>query len=136
MASQQTLCLRSSVFSNPNSPSDGTNALADSIRVKQVWAEVLTPLGQLRFGRMPSHFGMGLLANEGRGLDKDFGDSNDRIMFATKIAGHYIVPGFDWSASGPSSVRYGVPQGSHLIETSEMTLINIFWLLLRKINRK
>ncbi|MEE2903326.1 MAG: TIGR04551 family protein [Myxococcota bacterium] len=92
-------------------PSDGTNALADSIRVKQVWAEVFTPLGQLRFGRMPSHFGMGLLANEGRGLDKDFGDTNDRIMFATKIAGHYIVPGFDWSASGPSSVRFGVPQG-------------------------
>src|SRR5262249_42499569 len=46
------------------SPSDGRNALIDSIRVKRVWAEVGTPLGQIRFGRMPSHFGMGLLANE------------------------------------------------------------------------
>ena len=85
--------------------------MADSIRVKRLWAEVMTPLGQLRVGRMPSHFGMGLLANEGRGLDSDYGDSNDRIMFATKIAGHYIVPGFDWAVSGPSSARAGVPQG-------------------------
>lgn len=92
-------------------PSDGRNALNDSIRVKRLWAEVMTPLGQLRVGRMPSHFGMGLMANEGRGLDSDYGDSNDRIMFATKIAGHYIVPGFDWAASGPSSARDGVPQG-------------------------
>jgi uncharacterized protein (TIGR04551 family) len=94
-----------------NAPSDGRNALFDSIRVKRVWAEVMTPLGQLRVGRMPSHWGMGLLANEGRGLDSDFGDSNDRIMFATKIAGHYIVPAFDWAVSGPTSQVPGWMQG-------------------------
>ena len=92
-------------------PSDGVNALADSVRFKRVWAEVMTPLGQLRVGRMPSHFGMGLLANEGRGIDSDHGDTNDRIMFATKIAGHYIVPAFDWTVSGPTNSLYGKPQG-------------------------
>lgn len=95
-------------------PTAGVNTIwRDSIRVKRAWAEVMTPLGQLRFGRMPSHFGMGLLANEGKGLDADFGDSNDRIMFATKIGDFYVVPAYDWVVSGPTSAidldPYGQP---------------------------
>ena len=43
-------------------PSDGFNALKDSILVKRVWGEVMTPLGLLRFGRMGSQWGLGLLA--------------------------------------------------------------------------
>ena len=93
------------------SPSDGINAVMDSIRVKRVWAEVMTPLGQLRVGRMGSQFGMGVLANQGEGLDSDYGDTNDRILFATKIANHYIIPAYDWAVSGPSSAFHGQPQG-------------------------
>jgi uncharacterized protein (TIGR04551 family) len=94
-----------------NSPSDGVNSLTDSIRVKRAWAEVMTPLGQLRVGRMPSHFGMGLLANGGNGIDSDFGDTNDRIMFATKIGDFYIVPAYDWALSGPTSAQRELPYG-------------------------
>ncbi|MBI4818572.1 MAG: TIGR04551 family protein [Deltaproteobacteria bacterium] len=92
-------------------PSDGVNALFDSVRVRRVWAEILTPLGQIRVGRMPSSFGLGILANPGDELDDDYGDSNDRIMFVTKIANHFIVPAFDWTVSGPTSGFYGSPQG-------------------------
>jgi uncharacterized protein (TIGR04551 family) len=92
-------------------PSDGVNALTDSIRVKRAWAEIMTPLGQLRVGRMPSHFGMGLLANGGQGIDSDFGDTNDRVMFATKIGDFYIVPGYDWALSGPTSAQRELPYG-------------------------
>ncbi len=89
------------------SPSDGVNGLADSIRVKRVWAEVLTPLGQLRVGRMPNHFGLGVMTHDGSGLDSDFGNSVDRLMFATKIGDFYIIPAFDWASSGPTSaVRF------------------------------
>ena len=43
----------------------------------------------LRVGRMPSNWGMGLLANGGDGFDDDFGENhfgstNDRILVATK----------------------------------------------------
>lgn len=93
-------------------PTAGVNTIwQDSIRVKRAWAEVMTPLGQLRMGRMPSHFGMGLLANEGRGIDGDFGDSNDRIMFATKIGDFFIVPAYDWVVSGPTSAIVETPYG-------------------------
>lgn len=94
------------------SPVAGLNAIwTDSIRVKRVWAEVMTPLGQLRVGRMPSQFGMGILANEGAGLDSDFGDTNDRIMFATKVGDFYIIPAFDWVVSGPTSALSQDPYG-------------------------
>lgn len=93
-------------------PVDGINSLwTDSIRVKRVWAEVMTPLGQLRVGRMPSHFGMGILANEGRGLDQNFGDTADRIMFATKIGDFYVIPAYDWVVSGPTSALRFEPYG-------------------------
>ena len=95
-------------------PSDGINSVwTDSFRVKRAWAEIMTPLGQLRVGRMPAHFGLGAFMNEGRGIDSDFGDSVDRIMFATKIGDFYIAPSFDWASSGPiSAIRfspYGQP---------------------------
>lgn len=89
-------------------PSDGINAVwQDSLRVKRLWGEVTLPFGLLRFGRQPDHFGMGILANDGSGLDADFGDNVDRIQFAVKLADFYIMPSYDWLATGPTSaIRY------------------------------
>lgn len=93
-------------------PSDGINAIwTDSFRVRRAWAEIMTPLGQLRVGRMPAHFGLGAYMNEGRGIDSDFGDTVDRIMFATKIGDFYIAPSFDWAATGPTSAIRFSPYG-------------------------
>jgi uncharacterized protein (TIGR04551 family) len=107
-------------------PSDGFNALKDSIQVKRVWGEVMTPVGLLRFGRMGSHWGLGILANDGgpahfdRGplvtqpdpfgttgqcFDCDYGSTADRIMFITKIFGHYVVPMIDFTSEGPYFTR-------------------------------
>ena len=57
------------------------NGLRDSIRVRRAWAEVTNRgLGQLRFGRMGSHWGLGMLANSGDGIDSDFSNDVDRIL--------------------------------------------------------
>jgi uncharacterized protein (TIGR04551 family) len=93
-------------------PTVGQNVLwRDSIRVKRVWAEVMTPLGQLSFGRMPNHVGMGTTANDGNGLDQDFGDTVDRIQFATEIGDFMIAPAFDFTASGATSANTNLPRG-------------------------
>lgn len=84
-------------------PSDGTNSLKDSIRVKRAWGEVVTPFGMLAFGRMGSHWGMGLLANDGNCMDCDYGDTWDRVMFVTKVAGHIIAPFMDFASEGLTS---------------------------------
>ena len=83
-----------------NAPQEGLNSIYDAMRIKRLWAEVMTPLGQLRFGRMAQHFGLGLLGNDGNKLDSDYGDNADQVVFATRVAGHYIVPGYSYSSSG------------------------------------
>lgn len=94
------------------SPSAGVSTVfQDSIRVKRVWAEYRTPLGELSFGRMPNHFGMGIMSNNGDGIDRDFGDTVDRLMFSTEIQGFVIAPAYDWVASGASSATLLAPQG-------------------------
>lgn len=93
-------------------PTAGVNTLLrDSIRVKRVWAEVMTPLGELSFGRMPNNVGMGIMANDGSGIDRDYGDTVDRVMFAANIGDFLIAPAFDWAASGATSTNLMTMQG-------------------------
>lgn len=92
----------SAFTSSQLTPERGFNTyLGDSIRVKRVWGEVMTPFGQVRFGRMASHFGLGILANDGNCLECDHGNNADRAMFITRILGHYVIPMWEFTASGP-----------------------------------
>src|SRR5262249_1975543 len=104
------------IFSNGQAPpTPGKNSIWESIRAKQAWGDVKTPLGRLTFGRMPDQWGLGMWRNSGGYdpvhdtycLDCDFGDAVDRIMFAAMIPGTNFraAIGFDWSSSGPSSLQ-------------------------------
>ena len=111
-------------FSQGSIPQNDTDAGGDTrrnIAVKRAWGEVTTGVGQLKFGRMGSHWGLGILANEGNGWDDDTGDTVDRIMFITKAGPIYIVPMVDKISEGPiwSTSPDGVPADS---ETNRSTL--------------
>jgi hypothetical protein len=80
----------------------------DSVQIPRAWIEFQVPVGLMRVGRQPSHWGLGLLANGGGTgnwdltapeteqrkhmdyfFDNDFGDKHfgstaDRILFITK----------------------------------------------------
>lgn len=85
----------------------GVNSDRDAIAVKRVWAEVALPLGILKFGRMPNHWGMGILANGGGqdpihgtyDYDGDYGDNVDRVSFSTQIPGTQLraMLASDWT---------------------------------------
>ncbi|MGB0678555.1 MAG: TIGR04551 family protein [Polyangiales bacterium] len=82
-------------------PSGGRNSLQDSLVVRRAWAEVTNrSLGQLRFGRMGWHFGLGILANDGSGIDGDFSSDVDRIMGVTKLGDWFIAGMFDFAGEG------------------------------------
>lgn len=85
-------------------PTSGVNGLEDSIRVKRAWAEFSTPLGELRFGRMPNHWGLGMVANAGNGPDDDAQSTVDRIMFASgiKLLDLTIAGMVDFPNEGPT----------------------------------
>ena len=100
-----------SIFSqSQTAPRAGVNSLNDSIMMKRVWGEVSTPVGILRFGRMGSHWGLGMLHNDGNGIDNDWGDTVDRVSFtAEPFAGFYITPMLDVNITGTTSLR--LPEG-------------------------
>jgi hypothetical protein len=111
-ATPQSLGTPMTFLSSGQVSPDGTNSLvADSLKIRRVWGEVNTPFGQLRFGRMGHHFGLGILNNDGNCLECDNGNDQDRLMFVTRVLGHYIIPSWDFTSSGPWG-RGGGPGGT------------------------
>jgi len=76
-------------------PRAGVNSDRNSIEIKRAWGEVAVPLGVLKFGRQPNHFGMGIFSNGGGAdpingtynYDADYGDTVDRVSFSAAIPG-------------------------------------------------
>jgi uncharacterized protein (TIGR04551 family) len=93
-------------------PSAGINSLRDSIRVKRAWAEYMTPVGELRFGRMPDHWGLGMMINSGDGYDDDYQSTVDRIQFTTSIKplDLYLSGAWDFVNEGVTSDSLALPQ--------------------------
>ena len=78
-----------------------TTRAADVVKLKRVWGRVNTQLGELLFGRMGYHWGLGILHNDGNCLDCDYGDTYDRIAFAPReIKGHTFTFMFDLLSKG------------------------------------
>lgn len=83
-------------------PVSGVNSFQSAIMVKRAWGEASFPIGELRFGRMPLHWGLGLLYHSGDSIDANYGDQVDGILFSTRMFEHYFSPGYFIAYSGPS----------------------------------
>jgi uncharacterized protein (TIGR04551 family) len=87
-------------------PPDGAPGLGDSIRARDAWAEVRNrDLGELRFGRMPMNWGLGMFYNAGDGVDQDLSTDIDRVVGITKLAGMYLSASYDFIGEG--ALLYG-----------------------------
>ncbi len=87
------------------SPTAGINSFQNAVNVNRVWAEYMTPVGELRFGRMPNQWGLGIVNNAGDGIDSDYQSTIDRIMFVTGIKSWDLYAGVSWDfpATGPTN---------------------------------
>jgi len=94
-------------------PTAGVNSLRNSIVVKRAWAEYATPVGELRFGRMPNHWGLGILNNAGDGYDDNYQSTIDRIQFTTGIKplDLYVTGAWDFINEGATSDNIGIYRG-------------------------
>lgn len=82
-------------------PTFGENSLGNSIIARRAWAEVRNrSLGELRFGRMGFHWGLGMLANAGDTFDSDYSTDVDRVLLITKLAGLYFMAAYDFASQG------------------------------------
>ncbi|MBI5533173.1 MAG: TIGR04551 family protein [Deltaproteobacteria bacterium] len=101
-------------FSNTQvEPTAGQNSYRNSIAVKRVWGEYVTPIGQFRFGRMPDHWGLGMVHNSGDTYDSDYQSTVDRIMFTTlvKPLDLYVGGAWDFPNEGATSANTNSQQG-------------------------
>jgi uncharacterized protein (TIGR04551 family) len=111
-------------------PTAGVNSYKNSIAVKRVWGEFSTPLGQLRFGRMPDHFGLGMYHNAGDGYDDDYQSTIDRIMFISSVKplDFYFGGAWDFPSSGLTNENLQDPQAqpynvSNLVNVRQFSLM-------------
>lgn len=93
----------------------------DAVRVSAAYGEIRSFLGTLRVGRMPNHWGLGMMFNSGGHyssirqpalsnrnlgmagntcLDCDHGDFVDRISFQTTVFDHHIMLAYDYALAG------------------------------------
>lgn len=113
-------------------PVAGVNSYQDSVTVKRVWAEYVTPIGQLRFGRMPSHWGLGLLANSGDRIDSDYQSHADRILFVSgsRQLDLYVAGAWDFPNSGRTSQtlfdQQGQPYNVSQYENTNQWVLSVF----------
>jgi uncharacterized protein (TIGR04551 family) len=93
---------------NVGAPILSSAVLAQPISLKRAWVEIQTPIGQVAFGRMPFHFGEGMVYNDGNCADCDFGTTFDRAQITTPpflgghlatITGAYLTQGITTQAS-------------------------------------
>lgn len=120
-----------SFFSNTQGPpTAGVNSTTNSIDVRRAWAEYLTPLGQIRFGRMPANWGLGILHNSGDCLDCDYQTDVDRIMFTSGIKSLDLYFGGSWNfvSTGPTSQTAYDIYGGQPYNTANLTNVGE-WML-------
>ena len=107
-------------------PTAGVNGYQNSINVNRVWGEYMTPVGQLRFGRMPNQWGLGMVANSGDGIDSDYQSTTDRIMFITGVKSMdlYFGGAWDFVSTGPNTSSPYDVYGGQPYSTANLTNVN------------
>lgn len=122
--------------SSADSPVSGVNSLQDAITVRRAWAEYETPVGELKFGRMPDHWGLGILRNAGDDIDSDYQSTVDRIAFFTGLPSMslYVGGAWDYMHEGATSAAFTPPGGQpyDLSQRDDLSRMNL--MLFRKMD--
>lgn len=113
-------------------PTAGVNALSNSIVVKRVWAEYSTPVGELRFGRMPDHFGLGMVHNSGDGYDDDYQSTVDRIQFITAIKPLDLYLGASWDFPNEGYIVQAPIPGGQAHDSAQLDDVNQWSLIIMR----
>ncbi len=80
-----------------------------------LWANIATPIGEVRVGRMPFHWGLGMMYNDGNNLQSyGPGDYVDRLSLVVPLAQYKIIPAIDFNAEGVMK-----PYQDHYIDATQ-----------------
>lgn len=107
----------------PPTTEDGS-ATMQNLQVTRLWGEVQTDYGLLRFGRVPNHWGAGMVFNAGNRPVDEFGDTVDRVQFTGKAGKVFLMGGLENRYEGLAAERddYRAAVTSVLFESEKAAL--------------
>ena len=80
---------------------DAQLSTSANIVFEGLWGVFDTPIGQLKVGRMPFHWGLGILYSDGNKFNTlSSGNYLDRLQLTIPIMGFKIIPAFDLASTG------------------------------------
>ena len=86
----------------------GNNPLHSGLLVRRAWASVrVLGLANVEIGRMPDHFGLGMVRNQGGELDQDLQNDVDRVRVTADVFGFHLSLGRASLASYPMATPGG-----------------------------
>ena len=63
----------------------------NNILISRAWAEINSDIGMIRFGRMPVHWGAGMIFNAGMAPTQFVGDTADRIQYSKQFGPVFLL---------------------------------------------
>jgi hypothetical protein len=107
---------------------DGVAPAAASLQATRAWADVYTGIGRFSAGRMPMTWGAGMLWNPGNDATSEFGDTADRVSWATRAGPVFVMAAADLVQTGrvnePDDVIGWTAAIASRSETSGIGLLN------------
>jgi hypothetical protein len=114
------------VYSDAVGPptTDAGGVTPQNLQVTRLWGEVQTDWGLFRFGRVPNHWGAGMVFNAGNRPIDEYGDTVDRLQFTGKAGPVYLMGGLENRYEGLAADRddYRAVVGSILYENEKAGL--------------
>lgn len=74
---------------------DDGGSYTRNMSLTRAYADIYTPIGRLRFGRVPMSWGAGILFNDGLDPTDEFGDTSDRIQLTSRVGPLYLMGGWE-----------------------------------------
>lgn len=79
--------------------------LSNTLRASRIWGEVNSDIGIIRFGRMPVHWGAGMIFNAGNQPTQFIGDTADRIQYSKQIDSVFLLGAIEAREEGFISAK-------------------------------
>ncbi len=79
---------------------DGVSTSGAGLKATRAWAEAYTGVGKFAVGRMPLHWGAGILWNDGNDPLSEYGDTADRVQFTTRLGAVFVMAAVDVQSEG------------------------------------
>ena len=92
-------------FADSLQPTTDGDAGLSNLMVSRLYAEVVSDIGIIRFGRMPVHWGSGMIFNAGDLPTQFVGETADRIQYSNQFDSVFLLGAIEVRDEGFSSGR-------------------------------